>query len=172
MPKTRNVSDLPGEIDAGVVASFNQLNGALAAIGALPHHEVTELVDAAAATDLATSVALANDLKAKYVAHIADTDAHQAADETNGVTAADATDLASAQTLLNELKVDLNAHIVLATAHRGEGGGSGAGGVEILAVSTANAIDQATANALANALKAAMNRHFGAGSPDIQLVAS
>ena len=68
--------------------------------------------------------------------------------------------------------MDLNAHIVLATAHRGEGGGSGAGGVEILAVSTANAIDQATANALANALKAAMNRHFGAGSPDIQLVAS
>lgn len=169
MAKTREVSDLPGEIDAGVVAAHNQLNGALAAIGAMPHHETTTLVTEAAATDLATSVALANDCKAQYVAHIADTDAHDAADATNTVAAADATDLATAQTLLNEIKGDFNAHVALAASHRGVGG---AGGVEILTVTTADVTDQTTANALCNALKAACNRHFGAGNPDITLVAS
>lgn len=169
MAKTRQLSELPGELLPGLVAAINAQNAALASMGALPHHEVTDLVTEAAATDLATSVALANDCKTQYVAHIADTDAHDAADATNTVAAADATDLATAITLLNEVKGDFNAHVVLAASHRGIGG---AGGVDTLTITTADATDQTTANALANAAKAAFNRHFGAGAPDVQLVAS
>lgn len=169
MPKTINVSELPGELLPALVAAHNAKTAALASMGALPHHETTALVTAPAATSEATSVALANDLRARYIAHVADTDAHVVADATNTVSAAVATDLASAQTLLNELRGDFNAHIALAAAHRGV---SGAGGVTIGTVTTAEASDQTTANALANALRAAFNRHFGAGAPDLVLVAS
>lgn len=169
MPKTRNIGDLPRHIDDGLVEQHNQLLDALGALGALPHHERTTAVSAAAATDLATSVALANDIRARYVAHIADTDAHAAADATNTVTAVAATDLATVNTLVNEIKGDLNAHIALASVHRGVGG---AGGVTIATVTTANGTDQTTANALCNALKAALNNHVRAGAPNLALVAS
>jgi hypothetical protein len=169
MSKTRDTADLPGSRLTALEAAFAQLHAALGASGGLPHHEVTDLVTAAAATDEATSVALANDLKAQYNAHIADTDAHVAADATNPTAAADATDLATVITLANEAKGDLNAHIVLTASHRGAGGAGGVGGQT---VTTADGTDQTTANALCNALKAAMNRHFSAGAPDIALVAS
>lgn len=170
MPLTRKTSELPGELASALVASVNALNAALAAQGALPHHDTTTLVTTADASDLATSVALANALKVRYTAHIADTDAHVAADATNVIAAADASNLATAQTLLNELKADFNLHIARQASHRNYV--SGAGGATVAVVSTADAIDQSTANALANALKAAFNRHFAAGAPDIQLVQS
>lgn len=169
MASTRNLSELPGELLPGLVAAYNQTNAALASMGVLPHHDTTPPVTAEAASSEGTSVALANDCKAAYVAHIASTAAHETADTTNTVAAADATNLASAITLLNELKADFNAHIVLAAAHRGV---TGAARVTIGTVSTTDASDQPTANALANALKAAMNAHFGAGAPDVELVAS
>lgn len=169
MTKTRDLSELPGELHPGLVAAVNAQNAALASLGVLPHHEVTDPVTAPAASSEATSVALANDCKAMYVAHIADTLAHEAADATNTVAAADATDLATVNTLANELKGDFNAHVALLASHRGTGG---AGGVEILTVTTADGTDQTTANALCNALKAALNRHFGAGCPDVVLVPS
>lgn len=169
MSITTKVSELPGELHPAIVAAVNAQNAALAAIGALPHHATTELVDAAAAASEGTLVTLANDIKAKYVAHIADTDAHVDADETNTVAAADATDLATANTLLNEVKGDFNAHVVLAASHRGVGG---LGGLDQLTVTTANGTDQTTGNTLGNAMKAALNRHFGAGAPDLELVPS
>lgn len=169
MAKTRDTADLPGSRLTALEAGLAQLHAALGASGGLPHHEVTDLVTAAAAADEATSVALANDLKARYNAHIADTDAHVAADATNPIAAANATDLATVITLINEAKGDFNAHIVLVASHRGAGGAGGVGGQTI---TTANGTDQTTANALCNAAKAALNRHFSAGAPDIALVAS
>lgn len=169
MAKTRKVPDLPGEIDDGIVAAVNAQNAALAAMGALPHHETTTLVSEAAATDTATAVALVNDAKTQYEAHRVDTDAHDAADSTNAVAAADATDQATAITLANEVKADFNAHTALEASHRGVGG---PGGIGAETIATADATDAATLNTLANAEKAALNRHFGAGAPDIELVAS
>lgn len=106
----------------------------------------------------ATSVALANALKAAYNDHRTDTDLHSAADSTNAVTTADATNLASAQTLLNEIKVDFNAHVA-ATVHRPSTWTPAT-------VTTADASDQSTANALANALKRALNAHIASGLED------
>lgn len=169
MAKIRQLSELPGELLPGLVDAYNATNAALAASGALPHHDTTGLVTEAAAADATTAVALVNDIKAQYVAHIADESAHVAADETNSVAAADATDSATAITLANEAKADFNAHIALAASHRGV---SGAGGVDVPTISTSDATDATTLNTLANALKAAMNRHFAMGAPDIELVAS
>lgn len=64
----------------------------------------------ARATDLATAITLANEMKADFNAHIASTTFHTAADTTNAVTSANATDQATLNTLLNEMKADFNAH--------------------------------------------------------------
>jgi hypothetical protein len=66
------------------------------------------------ATDLASAIALANEIKADYTAHIGSTTYHQNADGTNTIAAANASDQSSLNTLLNELKTDLNAHMASA----------------------------------------------------------
>lgn len=69
-------------------------------------------------TTLADCVAVANDIKTKYTAHIAlDVLTHKAADATNTVAAAVATNQATLDTLITELRTDINAHRVLAAAH-------------------------------------------------------
>lgn len=155
---------LPGTI----IDSHVALISGLRATGALLHEEdgVDDVIETADASDLATSIALANALRAWWATHIADTDKHIAADSTNTTTAPVATDLAETQTLLNEIKTDFNAHHDAAAYHHvgGEGGPVAAPAD----VTTANATDQSTANALANALKAACNRHVRSGA---QLIA-
>lgn len=79
--------------------------------------DTTNTVTSATATDLATAITLANELKADYNAHIASTTFHTAADTTNAVTSANATDQATLNTLLNEMKADFNAHRVLLSVH-------------------------------------------------------
>lgn len=170
---TRKITELPGLVYLGLVALFNDMAEAGRASGLFAHEDVPAdalLVDAPDASSLATSITLANDLKAKYNAHAASTGAHKVADAVNVVAAATAVDLATTNTLLNELKADFNAHIASTTYHHVNGG---AGGIAApAAVATADAIDQATANALANALKAAVNRHMQSGAPTIELTAS
>lgn len=157
MPKTRNVpATTISKIDA-LIAGFNEMVTALALAGEIPHHAPTAVVSTADASSLATSIALANALKAAYEAHRVDTGAHVAADSTNTISAATATDLASTQTLLNELKTDINAHLVLEASHRGI---SRVGGY-IATIATADGSDLTTTQALANALKAALNREAG-----------
>lgn len=71
--------------------------------------EVIELT--LVATDEASAITLANDIKAKHNAHCGNAAAHSNADTTNTTAAADATDTASLYALLNELKTDRNAHV-------------------------------------------------------------
>jgi len=60
---------------------------------------------------LSSAISLANDLKAKYNAHCADTADHTtAADDVNTIGADDATDLASLITLVTEMLTDYAAH--------------------------------------------------------------
>jgi hypothetical protein len=149
---TRKLISEP-EFDS-LVTAFNALRDDyfLTLQSAVIHRDDNVLdVTTATAVDLATSIALANALKAAYNGHIAKTDAHKAADAANVTTSADATDLASTQTLLNEIKTDFNAHIVSTTFHANSGAADN--------VATANATDQTTSNALANALKTAFNAH-------------
>jgi len=108
-------------------------------------------VTAVTATNLATSVALANDCKHVYTAHYADDVAHVIADTANLVAAADATDLATGITLANEVKADFNLHRVQAGIHLA--------GDAVNVVVAANATDQTSLNTLTNALKAALNLH-------------
>lgn len=162
---TNRVRNLPALKLEAAIEGVQAQTEALGAAGVLVHYDVRDAITTADASSEATSVALANAIKAAYNLHRADTDEHAAADATNAVSSADATALASAITLLNEIKTDFNAHLLLgAGTHRS---------VPIQpAVSTANASDQTTANALANALKLAVNRHFGSGAPDLEIIGS
>ena len=59
----------------------------------------------------ASAILAANDLKAKYNAHLTQSGVHPNNDATNATSASDATNGASLYTLLNELKLDFNAHL-------------------------------------------------------------
>lgn len=99
--------DGTGEAGGGIAAHF-VLVGSSEHIGA----DVTNVIAAAAATDLATSITLANELKADFNAHMLLNAAtgHYGPDTTNTVVSPDATDLASVIVLANELKAKFNAH--------------------------------------------------------------
>lgn len=61
--------------------------------------------------DEASAILAANDLKAKYNAHLTQSGVHPNNDATNSTSASNATNGASLYTLLNELKTDFNAHL-------------------------------------------------------------
>lgn len=71
-------------------------------------------IDTADIVDTATAVAALNPLRAAYVAHLADTAAHAAADATNGPTAPIASDLPTGIALANNLRTKFTAHFALA----------------------------------------------------------
>lgn len=144
---------------ATIGADQAEVRAALTGGGLVRHYEAPVApVATPDASSEATSVTLANALKAAFNTHIADTDLHESADAANAVSSADATALASVQTLLNELKADFNAHVATAI-HRPSTWTPAT-------VSTADASDQSTANALANALKRAINAHIASGLAD------
>lgn len=70
------------------------------------------------ATYTADLITLANDIKAKYNLHIANTTYHVAADTTNQITSPNATSLATAITLINEIRTDYNAHLTQTGVHQ------------------------------------------------------
>lgn len=117
---------------------------------------------AASATDLATTIIIANAAKNLYNAHrqsaidaTTGLGAHVAADSTNATAAADATDQSSANTLLNEIKTDLNAHLTQSGVHFTNDGTN--------SISSANATDLATSQTLANEIKTDLLAHVEAG---------
>ena len=124
------------------------------------------IIDAAAASDLATLVALANEIVAKMTAHFADADAHDIADTANFTAAATAvaTNLATANTRLNAVKVDLNAHYSEAGVHPNNDGTN--------TIAAANATDQGSGETLANEIRTDMVAHIASQSAGvlIQLV--
>lgn len=109
---------------------------------------VVALLDA---TDEASTVALANELKADYNAHLTQAGVHSANDTVNAVSVANATDYASAYLLLNDFKAKYNLHRASTSFH------TTADSTNTL--STADASTPSTAIALANAAKLLYNYH-------------
>jgi hypothetical protein len=109
-------------------------------------------VSAANATDLPTSITLANQIKAFFNIQIADALAHKTADATNKIVAANAVDLATTQTLANAIKAAFNAHLTQATVHYTNDATN--------TNATAAATDLPTSIALLNALKGNINAHI------------
>jgi glutamyl-tRNA reductase len=142
--------------------------------GASVHLDAAETdrqISSANAADLATSLVLANELKAKYTLHIGADNfgagmAHLLQDATNTIAAAAAVDLATAQTLANELKADYNAHRSQAGVHSNNDAGN--------AITSADATDLASLQTLLNELKTDFNAHMAAApancAPSIRLV--
>lgn len=159
-----------------VVALRDAVNALKKQIGAgssvhMDAAETDRTITSANASDLATSLTLVNELKAKYTLHIGADNAgagmaHLLADTTNVIAAAVATSLATAQTLANELKADYNAHRSQAGVHPNNDGGN--------AITSADATDQTSLNTLLNEIKTDFNAHMAAAptnaAPSIRLV--
>lgn len=119
-------------------------------------------VEAADATDLATSVTLTNALRAVMMEHFDDDVAHRVADSTSVGALdgyADAEDLDDVQDQLNVMQHTFNAHldraVSLVKCHLNDD--------DVNEVTTAAATNQATSNTLANDLKSALNAHIDEG---------
>lgn len=82
-----------------------------------PRPDKVNAVTADNATDEDTTVALANELKAKFNAHLSQDGVHSEDDEDNGITSPNATNYATAYTLLNEFKAKYNLHIASTEFH-------------------------------------------------------
>lgn len=132
--------------------AFNALKAQIGA-GANFHLDASEqTVTAANATDLATSLALCNNLIGIYRFHFADTVACKAADATSLPAIGAAVDLASAQTAANSLKTAHGTHIASTSVHFNADSTN--------TISSANASDQGTLNTLLNELKTDFNAHM------------
>jgi hypothetical protein len=73
--------------------------------------DTTNTVTAPKATNLATAITLANEIKADYNAHRSQSGVHPNNDAGNATASANATDQSSLNTLLNEIKADFNNHL-------------------------------------------------------------
>lgn len=138
-------------------------NGALKRTGAGSsfHMDACERAIAAAnASDLATSLVLANELKALYEFHLSDDLAHKVADPAPALTVA--TDLATAQTLANAIKADYNVHRASTTYHYTADATN--------TIASADATDQSSLNTLLNELKTDIGAHLLGGPTDGQMV--
>lgn len=76
--------------------------------------DATNVISAAVATDVATGITLANELKADFNAHIGSAVFHPLADGLNAVAATNASNEATLVTLVNQIKVKMNAHFAAA----------------------------------------------------------
>lgn len=140
----------PTTLENGTIRGIDAINDALHIVEKKRVlRDVWKLSDIFPGLDLA--VALANDIKAKYNAHIPSTTYHSTGDSTNTVTSADATDLASLITLVNEIKSDYNAHRVEAGVHPTDDTTN--------VVTSADATDLATAITLVNEIRTDYEAH-------------
>jgi hydroxymethylpyrimidine pyrophosphatase-like HAD family hydrolase len=118
------------------------------------HKGVDDKVVVANATDLATSITLANQLKAQANIHLASTGLsglHLVA-SAETIAAADATDQATAITLANEIKADYNTHLTESGIHLVNDSTN--------TVAAADASDLATLQTLLNEIKTDYNAHI------------
>lgn len=113
----------------------------------------TNPVSAANATDLATSLVLANQLKGVYEDHLDDDAKHKLKDPKPALVAAST--LATAITLANAIKADYNPHRASTTYHYNADATN--------VVTSADATDQSSLNTLLNEIKTDLNAHIGSG---------
>jgi hypothetical protein len=149
----------------------NTVSAPAAETNAIHLIDCTVTATSADATDEASAITLANEIKADYNDHRTDVtdECHSTDDDTNTIASADATDTASLITLLNELKTDINAHMASAVFHVNADStviaadNPGTASVHLIActvtASSADATDLASAYTLANELKADYNDH-------------
>ena len=122
--------------------------------GASFHLDATATaITAANASDLATSLTLAEQIRGVYSAHLDDDAAHKLADPKPTLVAA--TTLATAITLANAIKSDYNTHRASTTYHYNADATN--------AVSSADATDQSSLNTLLNEIKTDINAHMASG---------
>ncbi len=159
------VRKIPDEMLFAVVAANNarMVDG----IGALFHRErtvakptsvpdfknpsVARLAPAAAATNAATQLSLANNLKTVLNAHFTDRGAHNTA-VSPVIATATATDAATAIVLANSLKSLYNTHCAAAGVHYNNDGTN--------TVSSADATDAATLQTLVNEIRTDLIAHM------------
>jgi hypothetical protein len=131
--------------------AFNDLRKQIGA-GALFHQDACEQVVAAAtATDLPTSLTMCNQITAIYTFHMADTLAHKVTGVALASTA-NAVDLATAIAAANDIKAKFNTHIASTTFHYNADATN--------AIATANATILSDLITLLNATKTAFNAHM------------
>ncbi len=143
-------------------------NGPLLDVGGVVLTTVT--VTAPAATNLATSLVLVNQLFGILTLHMQDGQVHLAQDVVNlsvldGYQALAAVDLPSAIVLVNELKTIFNNHLTQSGIHQIND--------TVNTVNTANATNQTTVDNLANQLKTSLNAHMAScptGAPRIRFI--
>ncbi len=144
-------------------------NSPLLSLGGVTLTTIT--VSAAAATSLATSITLANQIFGVLNVHLTDDQVHLTTDFVNlpsldGYMNVLAVDLPTVEVLLNAEKALFNAHLTQSGVHQIND--------VVNTVVAANATSQSTANTLANALKTAVNAHMAScptGSPRIRFTA-
>jgi hypothetical protein len=159
-----------------LVASFNAMRRDSVVVGTRFHADCTAdttgpfrapvattvAVTSANATDLPTLVTLTVEIRAKYIRHGADANAHKVADAANVIAAAVPTDLATCITALNEVKADYNIHRASTTYHYTADATN--------TVTSADATDLASSITLANEIKADLTAHI-ASAPAGSMIA-
>ena len=108
-------------------------------------------ISAANASDLATSLTLAKEIRAKLQYMALDDVAHKVQDPTFASLAAEPNDLATAITFANDAKAKYGVHIASTTYH--------ATADATNTIAAANASDQSSLNTLLNELKTDINAH-------------
>lgn len=150
---------------ADIASVHNSTRGAL--VGSNIHRDASELtVTATNGVDLATSLALVNQMKAVYEFHRKDTVVHAAADTTNVESVTNGVDLATGIALANDLKAQYNAHLSQMSVHDNNDGANSVG--------AANATDLASLETLVNQMKTKLNAHMAAalGGQSLRVVAA
>jgi hypothetical protein len=145
----------PTTLENGTIRGVDATNAALHLVEKKRVlRDVWKLIDIYPGLD--SAIALANDIKAKYNAHIPSTTYHSSGDGTNTVSAADATDLASLITLLNEMKGDYNAHRVEVGVHPTDD--------SVNIVNAADATNLSSALTLVNDIRTQYEAHRASGT--------
>lgn len=136
-----------------MVAQLQMLAQRIGAGSSFHYDAVSSAITAANASDLATSLTLAEQIRGVYNAHLDSDAAHKIKDPKPTLTAA--TTLATAITLANAIKSDYNTHRASTTYH------ANADATNV--ITSPDATDQSSLNTLLNELKTDLNAHIASG---------
>lgn len=107
-------SALINAIGTAYTAHLASVMGAVTSVGAHRTADLTNVLTAPTATNLASAITKSDDFKAKFNQHITNTTVHLFADNQNTILSSNNATEAGLVTLVNECKVKLNAHFARA----------------------------------------------------------
>lgn len=180
------IRNLTGALAVGVAVAFNAFKRKFVELETtFPHFDITSTpsgsesapdsdplqVTLSSTADLAAVIAMAEEERDVWLAHMRDEHAHTEADDTNIATLvaiATATDQTTVNTLLNAIKAVQLAHLADTTLH------AGGREDETNVITAADASNLGTSQTLVADAKAQINAHitFGWASPSINIVAA